>query len=102
MQMHLHLLDSSRDRALMNKSDNILRCECAIPGYWYTAVPNGGLAIDPVSTRLTSNITTPLEFKTGLTRLVAQAKDCPALAYSNGHGSNGATNNGASSNGAVS
>lgn len=60
-QVYLHLIDPSRDRALMNKSDDALNEECGIPPSWFTAVMNKGLVIDTKTKRYTSQLPLPLK-----------------------------------------
>lgn len=45
--MYLHLVDPTRDRHLMNKSDDVLVKTCGVPPCWYQPVPNKGLKRDP-------------------------------------------------------
>lgn len=48
--MYLHLLDSSREKALVNKSADLLVEEEQIPGCWWDPIPHKGLyvyAVDP-------------------------------------------------------
>lgn len=46
LQMLLHLLDPTRDRALVNKSDSILTDGEKIPDDWWDPVPYKGLTKD--------------------------------------------------------
>ena len=50
----MHLLDPTRDRALMNKSCDVLIPECGIPACWYSAVKDEGLTRRSDNGRLTS------------------------------------------------
>ena len=55
MQVYMHLLDPTRDRALMNKSCDVLIPECGIPARWYSAVKDEGLAsVQALNGRLAS------------------------------------------------
>lgn len=41
--MYLHLLDSHRDKSLVNKSADLLTDEEQIPGCWWDPIPHKGL-----------------------------------------------------------
>jgi hypothetical protein len=41
--MYLHLLDSSRDKSLVNKSADLLTEEEKVPGCWWDPIPHKGL-----------------------------------------------------------
>jgi len=43
MEMYLHLLDSSRDKALVNKSADLLNDDAKVPGFWWDPIPHKGL-----------------------------------------------------------
>ena len=46
LQMYLHLLDHSRDKALANKGDSVLIDKEGIPANWWDPVPHQGLIFD--------------------------------------------------------
>jgi hypothetical protein len=41
--MYLHLLDSSRDKTLVNKSADLLTDDQKVPGCWWDPIPHKGL-----------------------------------------------------------
>lgn len=41
--MYLHLLDSSRDKTLVNKSADLLTDDQRVPGCWWDPIPHKGL-----------------------------------------------------------
>lgn len=43
MQMYLHLIDPTRDRALVNKTDDILVPEARVPARWWDPFKNNGM-----------------------------------------------------------
>ena len=44
LQGYLHLVDASRDRALMNKSDSLLVPACGLPAGWFVPERFKGLS----------------------------------------------------------
>ena len=45
----MHMVDPTRDPALMNRSDNVLTKQHSIPGCWYQPVVNKGMVYDDKS-----------------------------------------------------
>ena len=51
VQVYLHLVDPNRDRAMMNKSDNVLTEACGVPPCWYEPGAHKGMTYDQKAKR---------------------------------------------------
>lgn len=54
-QVYLHMVAATRDRYLMNKSDDVLIKACGAAVRWYQPVLNKGLHWDPKTQRVTED-----------------------------------------------